>query len=54
MLSNIHLAYASLTEKLSGMANRGGLLTRVGAIFGRVFLKRELAGVDPIGNKYYT
>lgn len=35
------------------MADRGGLLTRASAAFGKFFLKRELVGVDALGNKYY-
>lgn len=35
------------------MADKGGLLTRTAAAFGRVFLRRELVGVDNFGNKYY-
>lgn len=35
------------------MADKGGLLTRTAAVFGRIFLKRELVGVDNFGNKYY-
>lgn len=35
------------------MADRGGLLTRASAALGKLFLKRELVGVDALGNKYY-
>ncbi len=35
------------------MAYKGGLLTRASAAFGKIFLKRELVGVDAMGNKYY-
>lgn len=35
------------------MADRGGLLTRASAAFGKMFLKRELVGVDALGNKYF-
>ena len=35
------------------MADKGGLLTRASAAIGKLFLKRELVGVDALGNKYY-
>lgn len=35
------------------MADRGGLLTRASAAIGKFILKRELVGVDALGNKYY-
>lgn len=35
------------------MADKGGLLTKASAALGRLFLKRELVGVDALGNKYY-
>lgn len=35
------------------MADRGGLLTRASAALGKLLLKRELVGVDALGNKYY-
>lgn len=35
------------------MADRGGLLTRATAALGKIFLKRELVGVDALGNKYF-
>ena len=35
------------------MADRGGLLTRASAALCKLFLKRELVGVDALGNKYY-
>lgn len=35
------------------MADKGGLMTRAAALLGRVFLRRELVGVDNFGNKYY-
>lgn len=35
------------------MADKGGLLTRASAALGKIFLKRELVGVDALGNKYY-
>lgn len=35
------------------MADKGGLLTRGSAAIAKFFLKRELVGVDALGNKYY-